>query len=248
MDIRLAGWTLARLPPQNVRMYLPSHFAEDRPAVLQALIRAYPLATLVWQGPEGLAAEHLPLEYQPAAGAEAAAGAAAAEAAAGLGVLRGHVARANPVWQLAAPDQEVLLVFQGPQAYVSPSWYPAKVEHGKVVPTWNYAVVHARGPLQVRDDPVWVHALVTRLTATHERRFERPWAVADAPADYIAALGRAIVGIEIPIRSLSGKWKVSQNRSAGDRAGVRAALAGDPDGQARELARLVPGPSPVTDD
>ncbi len=230
IHIRRPGWTLVGLAPQNIPMYLPSQFAESRPEVLHALIRAHPLATLAWIGPDGLAAEHLPLELEVGAGP------------AGLGVLRGHVARANPVWQQVLAGQEVLLVFQGPQAYVSPSWYPAKAEHGKVVPTWNYVVVHARGLLQVRDDPVWVHALVSRLTAAHEAPFVRPWAVADAPADYVATMTRAIVGIEVPISRLSGKWKLSQNRTAVDRAGVQAGLAARPDPGSRAMAPLLAPP------
>ena len=188
-------------------MYLPRHFAQDDPAQLQALMQAHPLATLVSSGPDGLTADHVPLEYDAAAG-----------------TLRGHVARANPLWQ-HADGQPVLAVFGGPQGYVSPSWYPSKAEHHKVVPTWNYAVVHAHGSLRVVQDAPWLHALVSRLTGHHESGRPTPWAVADAPDDYIAQMLRAIVGIEIPVTRLLGKWKLSQNRSTADRQGVAQGLA-----------------------
>lgn len=208
-------------------MYLPNHFAERRPEVLRALMRAHPLATLAWIGPDGLAAEHLPLAWVADPDPE------------GLGSLRGHVARANPMWQQADPDREVLAVFQGPQVYVSPGWYPSKQEHGRVVPTWNYAVVHVRGPLVLHHDPAWLHALVSGLTDRHEQDRAQPWAVSDAPPEYIEGLTRAIVGIEIPLRSLSGKWKVSQNREVRDRAGVADALAASTDPQRQAMAGLV---------
>ena len=183
-------------------MYLPRHFAQDDPAALQALMRDHPLATLVSTGPDGLTADHVPLEYDTATGA-----------------LRGHVARANPLWQ-HADGQPVLAVFRGPEAYVSPSWYPSKAEHHKVVPTWNYAVVHAHGRLSAVDDAPWLHALVSRLTAQHEGGRPTPWTVADAPADYVQQMLRAIVGIEIAVERLVGKWKLGQNRSSADRQGV----------------------------
>lgn len=189
-------------------MYLPRHFAQEDPAELQALMREHPLAMLVHQGPDGLTADHVPLEFDAATQS-----------------LHGHVARANPLWRQAA-GQRVLAVFRGPEAYVSPSWYPSKAEHHKVVPTWNYAVVHAHGPLQVVDEAPWLQALVTRLTAHHEAQQPQPWAVADAPDDFVQQMLRAIVGIRIPVERLVGKWKVSQNRSAADRDGVAAALAG----------------------
>jgi transcriptional regulator len=189
-------------------MYLPSHFEESRPEVLHTLLRAHPLGLLVMQGASGLTADSLPFLFDPEPTP--------------WGTLRGHVARANPLWR--SPGAQALVVFQGPQAYVSPGWYPSKQEHGKVVPTWNYVMVQARGTLRVVDDAAWLHALVTRLTDTHEARLPRPWAVADAPGDYIHALLRAIVGIEIPLSGLVGKWKVSQNRSAADRAGVALGL------------------------
>ena len=155
-----------------------------------------------------------------------------------FGTLRAHVARANPVWRDHAGTREVLVVFHGPQAYITPSWYPSKAATHKVVPTWNYIVVQARGRLRAIDDPAWVHALVTRLTARFEATLPAPWAVADAPAVYIDTMLRAIVGIEIPVERLIGKWKVSQNRSDADRLGVAGGLAeGEADAQA--MAPLV---------
>lgn len=190
-------------------MYLPRHFAQDDPAVLRRLMAAYPLATLFSRDAEGPTADHLPLLFDPTG--------------AGQGVLRGHVARANPLWR-QAPGQDVLAVFLGPEGYVSPSWYPSKDRHHKVVPTWNYAVVHARGRLRVVDDPTWLRALVTRLTQSQESHRPAAWAVDDAPGDYLAQMLQAIVGIEIELTGLTGKFKLSQNRDAADRAGVVTAL------------------------
>ena len=202
-------------------MYLPQHFEETRPAVLQALLRAHPLGLLVTQDAQGLAvADALPFLLQPGPDP------------ASPGTLVGHVARANPLWQSASVGRPVLVVFQGPSAYVSPSGYPGKAEHGKVVPTWNYAMVQARGRLQVLDGPAAALALVGRLTQHHEAALPQPWAVGDAPEDYIAAMLRAIVAIEIPLTHLVGKYKLSQNRSAADRQGVVDKLqAGGAEGQ-----------------
>jgi transcriptional regulator len=212
-------------------MYNPAHFAETRLPVLQALMAAHPLATLVVLSGEGLVANHLPLRFVPCAPAPDGTGP--------LGHLRGHVARANPVWRDFDPGVAALAVFQGPQAYISPSWYPSKQEHGRVVPTWNYAVVHAHGALQIHDDPAWTHALVEELTRAHEAPRPAPWAVGDAPADYIAQLNRAIVGIEIPVVHLEGKWKTSGNQPAANRAGVAQALAASPHETERQMAALV---------
>jgi transcriptional regulator len=185
-------------------MYLPKHFEQTDPAALQALMREHPLATLIVPGADGITADLIPLEYLPDAGP--------------FGKLRGHVARANPLWKQAGT--EVLAVFTGPQVYITPSWYPTKAETHKVVPTWNYTVVQARGPLRAIDDAPWLHALVTGLTAHHEAPRAQPWAVADAPEDYVQTMLRAIVGIEIELTALVGKWKVSQNRNEADRQGV----------------------------
>jgi transcriptional regulator len=144
-----------------------------------------------------------------------------------FGTLRGHVARANDLWRTVRPGSEALAIFQAQDHYVSPSWYPAKLEHGKVVPTWNYIVVHARGPIRFVEDREWLRDLVTRLTDIHENEREDPWRVTDAPADYVDAMLRAIVGFQIEVTGLTGKWKMSQNRSPADRAGIAAGLAAD---------------------
>ena len=213
-------------------MYLPSHFEEKRPEVLQALMQAHPLGLLITQGESGLQANPIPFVWD-------------ADPAGGPGVLRAHVARANPVWREARTDTESLVVFQGSQAYISPGWYASKAEHGKVVPTWNYCSVQGRGRLRVIDDAVWVHAFVTRLTQRHEASQTRPWAVSDAPADFIEATQRAIVGIEIPLTALVGKWKTSQNRSAADREGVARGLAQRSGSDAADMAALVAGSGQV---
>lgn len=211
-------------------MYEVAAFRETGIEVMHALIRAHPLATLVTASGGVLEANHLPLLIDPEPAPK--------------GSLRGHVARANPLWR-RLPEGDVLAVFQGPQGYVTPSWYPSKREHGQVVPTWNYAAVHVRGPLLVHDDPEWLRGLVSRLTDSQEAGRPQPWGVGDAPADYIERMLGAIVGIEIPVHSIEGKWKVSQNRQAADRAGVAAGLraAGDPGALA--MAALVEGKRPV---
>ena len=209
-------------------MYLPAHFEERRPEVLHSLIRNHPLGLLITLNADGLCADSIPLML---------------DADAGFGILRGHVARANPVWRETRTEVEALVVFQGPQAYVSPSFYPGKAEHGKVVPTWNYCVVQARGTLRAMDDATWLHALVTRLTDRHEAAREVPWGMSDAPPDYIEKMLGAIVGIEITLTALVGKWKLSQNHSAASREGVAQGLrlkaAADGDPQAAAVAALV---------
>lgn len=206
-------------------MYLPKHFEETRVDVLHGLIRAHPLGTLVTAGAGGLEANHVPFEIDPDP--------------APFGTLRAHVARANPVWRDGAGD--ALVIFQGPESYVTPSWYPTKRESGKVVPTWNYVAVHAYGRLRAIDDPAWLRAFVTRLTDRHEARRAAPGKVSDAPGDYVDQLLAAIVGIELPVARLLGKWKVSQNRPAADRAGVVAGLEGDGGDAARAMAAAVRG-------
>ena len=209
-------------------MYQPAHFVESRPEVLQRLIREHPFGLLVTDGASGLAANGVPFLLDP-------------DPAGGPGVLRAHVARANPVWKEARSDRDSLVVFQGPQGYISPAWYPSKAEHGKVVPTWNYVMVQARGRLRAVDDKAWLRAFVTRLTDHHEGGRATPWAVTDAPADFIETMLGAIVGIEIPLSSLIGKWKVSQNRSAADRAGVAAGLLRERDDSALAAEVNAPG-------
>ncbi len=209
-------------------MYLPAHFEQPDGAAVARLALDHPLATLLWTAGDGLSAEHLPLIWDrgPQDGPQ--------------GTLRGHVARANPVWRDAA-GSPVLAVFQGPQAYVTPSWYPSKAATAKVVPTWNYAVVHAHGRLRAIEDAPWLRTLVGRLTDTHEATRAHRWQVDDAPADYIAQMLRAIVGIEIDVLRVQAKWKVSQNRSAADRAGVAAGLDSLPSDGAAAMAALVRG-------
>jgi transcriptional regulator len=193
-------------------VYLPKHFEQNDRAALAALMRERPLATLVVAAPDGPTADLIPLEFSPAEGEH--------------GTLRGHVARANPLWRHAGA--QTLAVFTGPEAYVSPNWYASKREHGKVVPTWNYTMVQARGVLRAVDDAPWLRALVGRLTDRHEASQPAPWQVSDAPQDFVQQMLRAIVGIEIALTSLVGKWKVSQNRSAADRDGVALGLAAHP--------------------
>lgn len=192
-------------------MYMPSHFKETRAEVLHELISTHPLGLLVTMSDAGLQANPVPFLLD-------------ADPAGGPGILRAHVARANPLWRETRSDVESLIVFQGPQAYISPGWYPSKLDHGKAVPTWNYVTVQGRGTLRAIDDAAWVHAFVSRLTTRHEAAQAKPWAVTDAPPDFIDTMTRAIVGIEITLTALTGKWKVSQNRPAADRAGVVSGL------------------------
>ena len=188
-------------------MYQPPHFREDRLEVQHGLIRAHPLGLLVTAGPDGLVANPVPFLIDPGEGA---------------GTLRAHVARANGQWRELEAVADCLVVFQGPQDYVTPSWYATKRETGKVVPTWNYATVHAWGRPRVIEDPAWLARQTHDLTRAMEEPRPAPWAVEDAPADYIAGQVRGIVGIEIPIARIQAKWKMSQNRSAADQAGVVA--------------------------
>jgi transcriptional regulator len=191
-------------------MYQPAHFVEQDADTLLALMTAAPLATLIRGGAE-LAADVLPLEVQRSGDGWR---------------VAGHVARANPLWR-EADGQPVLALFQGPQGYVSPNWYPSKFQHGKAVPTWNYTMVQVHGTLRAVDDPEWLRAFVTRLTQRHEAGRPVPWHVEDAPADYLDATLRAIVGIEIEVTRVEGKFKLSQNRSAEDRTGVVMGLGSD---------------------
>jgi len=206
-------------------MYVPPHFEETRPEVLHELIRDHPLAALVTLGPEGLNANHIPLELDPGPGP--------------LGTLRGHVARGNPVWRDFSRDVEALAVFQGPQAYISPAWYPTKRETGKVVPTYNYVVVHAYGPMRIVEDRAWLRGFVERLTNRYEAGRAEPWKITDAPADFVEQMLGAIIGIEIPLTRLVGKWKVSQNRPAVDRDGVVTGLSALSGGDAQAMSGLV---------
>jgi transcriptional regulator len=206
-------------------MYLPSHFEESRPEVLHQLVREHALGTLVTLGADGLNANHIPFELDAEVGPH--------------GVLRAHVARGNPVWRDCSNEVESLVVFQGAQTYISPSLYATKQEGGRVVPTWNYMVVHAYGPLRVIDDPVWLRAQLERLTGRHEGRRAQPWKLEDAPADYIERRLSAIVGIEIPVTRLVGKWKVSQNQQEVNRVSIEAGLRAEGGENALAMADAV---------
>lgn len=210
-------------------MYLPTPFEETRPELLHGLLRSHPLGLLVTQDSAGeLAANTMPFLLE-------------ADPAGGPGILRAHVARTNPLWRESRTDADSLIVFQGPQAYISPSMYPSKAATGKVVPTWNYIMVQGRGRLQAIDDTDWLRAFLTRLTERHEATRPVPWAVSDAPEDFIDATLRAIVGIEITLSSLRGKWKVSQNRSRFDQDGVVYGLRSQVGAEAELMAAAVAG-------
>jgi transcriptional regulator len=213
-------------------MYLPPHFQETDIAAMHALIRAHPLATLVIRGSAGFAADPLPFLLDAGAG----------EGDGGPGLLLAHVARANPLWREAlAGNDEALVIFQGPSAYVSPGFYPSKAESHRVVPTYNYSAVHAHGRIAVHDDVRWLRGLVARLTRRFEAAEPQPWRMTDAPAEFIDAQLANIVGIEIRIERLEGKAKLSQNRDAADRRGVvdglRARARGDDEAVALEVER-----------
>ncbi|HVY18954.1 MAG TPA: FMN-binding negative transcriptional regulator [Bauldia sp.] len=190
-------------------MYQPTHFREDDPAVQHALIRAHPLGLLVTTGASGLQANHIPFVFDAAGG-----------------LLQGHVARPNAQWQDFDPEIEALVVFQGAEAYITPSWYATKAETGRVVPTWNYAVVQVRGKMRAIEDRDWLRAQIEALTRAQEGGREHQWHVGDAPEAFIEGQIKGIVGIEIAITHIDGKWKVSQNRSAADQTGVVAGLTG----------------------
>jgi transcriptional regulator len=206
-------------------MYQPPHFREDRIEVQHALIQAFPLGALVTLGRRGLTADHIPFLVDPQAST--------------LGTLRAHVARANPVWREADPTAEALVIFQESEAYVTPSWYETKRQTGKVVPTWNYAVVHVHGRVRAIEDEAWLRTQIDDLTALQEGRRADPWAVTDAPAPFVAGQLKGIVGLEIEIARIEGKWKVSQNRPAADRLGVVAGLRAQAEHAPGSMAGLV---------
>ncbi|MHC2105675.1 MULTISPECIES: FMN-binding negative transcriptional regulator [unclassified Methylobacterium] len=201
-------------------MYQPPHFRDDTRTAQHGLIRTYPLGLLITGGADGLIANLIPFLLDET-GAH--------------GTLRAHLARANPQWQALAEAQDCLVVFQGPQGYVTPDWYASKREHGRVVPTWNYATVHVWGRARVIEDADWLRRQIVDLTALREAPRAAPWAVDDAPAPFVAAQMRAIVGIEIPISRIEGKWKMSQNRSEADRAGVIAGMRADGEAALAEI-------------
>ena len=206
-------------------MYQPPHFREERLEILHGLIRAHPLGALVTLGSGGLAANPIPFLLDGSRGP--------------FGVLQGHLARANEQWRDFDPSVEALVIFQGAESYITPSWYATKRETGKVVPTWNYAVVQAQGPLHVVEDRDWLSRQVGALTSLNEAGRPQPWSVGDAPASFIAAQLKGIVGIEIPITRIEGKWKVSQNRPETDRIGVAEGLKASADPSAPAMSDLV---------
>lgn len=206
-------------------MYVPAQFNEDRIAVMHDAIRKYGFGTLVTAGEQELEASHLPMLLDPGP--------------APFGTVLGHLARANPQWQRVKPGSEALAIFLGPNTYITPSWYPTKRQTGKVVPTWNYLAIHAYGTLSFFDDKDELRAHVSRMTDTHEAPRDAPWAVSDAPEDFVAGMLRAIVGFRLRITRLEGKWKMSQNRPAQDVAGVLEGLAREDGEGHRPVAEIV---------
>jgi transcriptional regulator len=207
-------------------MYTPKNFMVEDVGEIHALMRARSFAILLTHGPDGLMATHLPTVLK-------------VDAEKPLGRIECHLARPNPQWRSFSPDADALMIFQGPDAYIRPGWYPTKAEHAKVVPTWNYAVVHAYGRLEAVQDHTWLLAHVTELTRQQEAPFSQPWSTADAPDSFLAAMARGIVGLRFTITRLEGKAKMSQNREPRDRAGVVRGLAERGQGDDREIAGLV---------
>lgn len=207
-------------------MYLPEHFRESRSDVLRAIIARHPLATLVANTAQGLTANHIPLIWHGHADGSAA--------------LRGHIARANSLWQRLEPGASVLAIFVGAEHYVSPSWYLSKGSTGKAVPTWNYVAVHVRGHIRFIHDATWLRAVVHTLTEAQERDRVDRWQVSDAPASYIESMLQAIVGFEITVSGIEGKFKGSQNRPETDRVGVAEHLCASGISPS-EIEELVPG-------
>jgi transcriptional regulator len=191
-------------------MYIPKANKEDRISVIHKLMEDQPFASLITMGSSGLFASHIPMVL---------------EQNGAMGRLKGHISRANTQWRDYNPSVEALAIFFGPQHYITPNWYTEKQETGKVVPTWNYVVVHAYGHLKMVEDTEWLMAHLTSLVSIHEAESPVPWKISDAPADYISSQIKGIVGLEMEIQRLEGKWKVSQNRSAEDRSGVAHGLS-----------------------
>jgi transcriptional regulator len=207
-------------------MYTPAQFRLEDAAEAHALMRAFPFALLVTLGREGLVGTHLPTVLK-------------VEGASPLGRIECHVARPNPQWQTLAGQVEALMIFQGPEAYIRPGWYPSKAEHGKVVPTWNYAAVHAYGRLEIIEDQAWLLAHVSELTNQQEAPYQARWTTGDAPQSFVTAMARGIVGLRLAITRLQGKAKMSQNREARDRAGVVRGLVDRASGHDTHTAALV---------
>lgn len=206
-------------------MYVPKHYEVSDVSVLHALIGDEPLGAWVTEIDGELSVNHIPFLIEPHLGEH--------------GTLTGHVAKANPVWRSFSKEKESLVIFQGPRAYISPSWYPSKSASGKVVPTWNYAVVHAYGSPRAIEERDWLLRHVSRQTDVREAGQAHPWKVSDAPDDFVEKMVAAIVGIEIPITRLVGKWKVSQNRGQADKLGAVAGLLDRGDDQSLAMAALI---------
>jgi len=206
-------------------MYTPPAFKEDDPEILAGIMRGARLATLVTATAEGILATPLPLIFEETEGPH--------------GVLHGHLAKANPQWK-APVIGDALVLFSGADAYVTPSWYASKQEHGKVVPTWNYEAVHAYGPVEFFEDEARLHDAVTRLTNLHEGSREKPWAVADAPEPFVKAQLKGIVGVRLPIARIEGKRKMSQNRPEADRQGVAVGLQDSERESDRRVSAMIP--------
>ena len=211
-------------------MYIPRANEEKRVPVMHRLMAEHPLASLVTLGSSGLFATHLPVVIEQD-GSE-------------FGVLKGHISRANTQTKDLVADVDALAIFAGPQHYISATWYPGKLEDGEEVPTWNYAVVHAYGPLRMIEDAVWMRAHLESLTNTHEAASPVPWRVSDAPESFLRTQMNGIVGLEMPIRRLEGKWKMSQNRNERDRAGVLEGLASLQTPESRVIAEMVEAAAP----
>jgi len=207
-------------------MYVPKHFKEDDNAKLHEYIRDYGFGVLIVADEDGIEANHLPFHLS-------------CEEDDSPGTLQCHVARNNPVWQRLKDGSRVLAVFQGPDGYVSPSWYPSKAETGRVVPTWNYLAVHAAGKARIVEDATWLKQHLTKLTNQHESGMKEPWQVDDAPQDFTGRLVKAIVGIEIEIETLTGKVKASQNLPERNRAGVKAGLEDSEQTHSRAMSKFV---------
>jgi len=210
-------------------MYIPKHFQQQDHEALCDLIKQHPLATLVVNSNSGLSANHIPLRLAHNSSSDI--------------VLQGHIAKANPLWK--EKPEEALAIFQGTDAYISPNWYPTKQEHGKVVPTWNYVAVHASGKIQFINDRSWKLSFLHSLTTEHESSQEQPWAISDAPKDFIEKMLDAIVGFEIAVHELNGKWKVSQNQVEKNQAGVIDGLSASSDTKAITLASVMAQHTPV---
>jgi len=210
---------------EGTAMYQPPQFRENRKAIMHELMRSHPFATLVSIKDGDICVDHLPLLVHSEASQS--------------GTIRGHIAKGNPLWRNGSAGFSALAIFQGPQAYITPSWYPSKKEHGRVVPTWNYAVVHARGKMRFIDDRDWLAAHLIELVKRHEGHRVVPWKISDAPDDYVGRQLKGIVGLELEVTDLEGKWKVSQNKDAKDRKGVQRGLLIEADRDAASMAKLV---------